>query len=169
MVIPFSLYLCKHCLPICPPHHKHLSNEAFSLVATIAHTLHPTFTYLIHNTKQWLQESSKKITSSAKIVSSALVRPTPAPPSLLQTVAFCLVVSSANFLIEDARQTLTQEFHTLGSSVDLELRDRITTIHSNASALESQSKTLRNRTNALSKTTRQWGGLADGARTRLKV
>ncbi|KAL0632140.1 hypothetical protein Q9L58_008974 [Maublancomyces gigas] len=69
---------------------------------------------------------------------------------------------------EDARQTLTQEFHTLGASVDIELRDRITTIHSNASALESQSKTLRNRTNALGKTTRQWGGLADSARTRLK-
>ncbi|KAH0607761.1 uncharacterized protein H6S33_002795 [Morchella sextelata] len=69
---------------------------------------------------------------------------------------------------EDARQTLTAEFHSLGASVDIELRDRITNIHSNASALENQSKTLRNRTSALGKTTRQWGGLADGARTKLK-
>lgn len=70
---------------------------------------------------------------------------------------------------DDARQTLTQELHTLGASVDMELRERITNIHSNASALESQSKTLRNRTAALGKTTRQWSGMADGARTKLKV
>ena len=70
---------------------------------------------------------------------------------------------------DEARQTLTQELHTLGASVDMELRERITNIHSNASALESQSKTLRNRTAALGKTTRQWSGMADGARTKLKV
>jgi len=69
---------------------------------------------------------------------------------------------------DEARQTLTQELHTLGASVDMELRERITNIHSNASALESQSKTLRNRTAALGKTTRQWSGMADGARTKLK-
>ncbi|CAZ82590.1 unnamed protein product [Tuber melanosporum] len=70
--------------------------------------------------------------------------------------------------IDEARQTLTQELHTLGASVDMELRERITNIHSNANALESQSKTLRNRTAALGKTTRQWSGMADGARTKLK-
>lgn len=69
---------------------------------------------------------------------------------------------------EDVRQTLNQELHTLGSSVDLELRDRITNIHSNAAALDNQSKTLRNRTNQLAKTTKQWGGMADSARGKLK-
>ncbi|KAL7272747.1 hypothetical protein RUND412_004432 [Rhizina undulata] len=69
---------------------------------------------------------------------------------------------------EESRRILTSELHTLGTSLDLELRDRITTIHANAAALENQSKTLKNRTNALSKTTRQWGGIADGARGRLK-
>jgi len=69
---------------------------------------------------------------------------------------------------DDARQILTHELHSLGSAVDRELRDRITTIHGNASALDNQSKTLRNKTNQLAKTTKQWGGMADSARGKLK-
>jgi len=69
---------------------------------------------------------------------------------------------------DDVRQTLNHELHQLGSTVDLELRDRITTIHGNAAALDNQSKTLRNKTAQLSKTTKQWGGMADSARGKLK-
>lgn len=70
---------------------------------------------------------------------------------------------------DEARQTLAQEFATLGSSVDMELRQRITTIHDNDAALDKQSKALRNRVNTLTKTTRQFGGIADSARIKLKV
>ncbi|KAI5799848.1 GCN5-like 1 [Geopyxis carbonaria] len=69
---------------------------------------------------------------------------------------------------DEARQTLNQELHQLGSSVDMELRDRITTIHGNAAALDNQSKMLHNKTNQLAKTTKQWGGMADSARGKLK-
>jgi hypothetical protein len=80
--------------------------------------------------------------------------------------AVCLKVNTVK---DDARQILTHELHSLGSAVDRELRDRITTIHGNATALDNQSKTLRNKTNQLAKTTKQWGGMADSARGKLKV
>ncbi|KAI5856054.1 GCN5-like protein 1-domain-containing protein [Tricharina praecox] len=69
---------------------------------------------------------------------------------------------------DEARGALTRELHTLGSTVDLELRERMTTIHSNAAALDNQSKSLRNKTTQLAKTTKQWSGMADGARGKLK-
>ncbi|KAF8252422.1 hypothetical protein K440DRAFT_645953 [Wilcoxina mikolae CBS 423.85] len=69
---------------------------------------------------------------------------------------------------DDARHTLTRELHNLGSTVDVDLRDRISTIHSNAATLDNQSKQLRNKTNQLAKTTKQWGGMADSARGKLK-
>lgn len=75
----------------------------------------------------------------------------------------------ANPSADEARGVLTRELHTLGSTVDLELRDRITTIHSNATALDNQSKSLRNKTTQMAKTTKQWSGMADGARGKLKV
>lgn len=71
--------------------------------------------------------------------------------------------------VDEARGALTRELHTLGSTVDLELRERMTTIHSNAAALDNQSKSLRNKTTQLAKTTKQWSGMADGARGKLKV
>ena len=87
----------------------------------------------------------------------------------------CQLMSLSDLLIvgfwraDEARQTLAQEFATLGSSVDMELRQRITTIHDNDAALDKQSKALRNRANALTKTTRQFGGIADSARIKMKV
>jgi X-X-X-Leu-X-X-Gly heptad repeat protein len=72
-------------------------------------------------------------------------------------------------LLDEARSILNRELQQLGSSVDVELRDRISTIHSNAGALDNQSKQLRNKTNQLAKTTKQWGGMADSARGKLKV
>lgn len=70
---------------------------------------------------------------------------------------------------DEARAVLTREIHNLGSTVDIELRDRITNIHSNANALDKQSQQLRNKTNQLAKTTKQWGSMADNARGKLKV
>ncbi|CCX04298.1 GCN5-like 1 [Pyronema domesticum] len=69
---------------------------------------------------------------------------------------------------DEARAVLTREIHNLGSTVDIELRDRITNIHSNANALDKQSQQLRNKTNQLAKTTKQWGSMADNARGKLK-
>lgn len=69
---------------------------------------------------------------------------------------------------EEARQSLTHEIRNLGTAVDMELRDRIVTIHGNAVALDNQSKALGNKTNQLVKTTKQWSGMADGARGKLK-
>lgn len=69
---------------------------------------------------------------------------------------------------DEARTVLNRELQNLGSSVDLELRDRIATIHGNAAALDNQSKQLRNKTTQLAKTTKQWGAMADSARGKLK-
>ncbi|KAI5818242.1 GCN5-like 1 [Pyronema omphalodes] len=69
---------------------------------------------------------------------------------------------------DEARAALTREIHNLGSTVDIELRDRITNIHNNANALDKQSQQLRNKTNQLAKTTKQWGSMADNARGKLK-
>lgn len=74
----------------------------------------------------------------------------------------------ANTPRDDARAHLTNSLSTLGASVDHDLRERITTIHSNAGALENQSKLLRSKTATLQKTTKQWGGMADSARGKLK-
>ncbi|KAI5791596.1 GCN5-like protein 1-domain-containing protein [Peziza echinospora] len=67
-----------------------------------------------------------------------------------------------------SQKHLHSSLQTLGSQVDADLRDRITTIHLNAQTLETQTRTLKNRTASLSKTTRQWSGMAEGARSRLK-
>lgn len=75
----------------------------------------------------------------------------------------------ANQRPDDVRHALTRELHGLGSTVDMELRDRITTIHANAAALDSQSKQMRNKSGQLAKTTKAWGAMADGARSKLKV
>lgn len=64
---------------------------------------------------------------------------------------------------------LTRELHGLGSTVDVELRDRIATIHANATALDSQSKQMRGKSGQLAKTTKTWGAMADSARGKLKV
>jgi len=63
---------------------------------------------------------------------------------------------------------LTHEIQTLGDTLDVDLKDRISNIHSNAQSLDSQSKQLKSRTQQLSKTSRQWSSLAEGARGRLK-
>lgn len=70
---------------------------------------------------------------------------------------------------EESRKHLHSTLTTLGSQIDADLRDRITTIHQNAQSLETQTLTLKKRTAALSKTTRQWSGMAESARSRLKV
>ena len=70
---------------------------------------------------------------------------------------------------EESRKQLHTSLTTLGSQIDADLRDRITTIHQNAQSLETQTRTLKNRTAALSKTTRQWSGMAESARSKLKV
>ncbi|KAF8419449.1 GCN5-like protein 1-domain-containing protein [Tirmania nivea] len=69
---------------------------------------------------------------------------------------------------EESRKQLHTSLTTLGSQIDADLRDRITTIHQNAQSLETQTRTLKNRTAALSKTTRQWSGMAESARSKLK-
>ncbi|KAF8472075.1 GCN5-like 1 [Kalaharituber pfeilii] len=69
---------------------------------------------------------------------------------------------------EESRKHLHTTLHNLGSQIDTDLRDRITTIHQNAQSLETQTRTLKNRTAALSKTTRQWSAMTEGARSRLK-
>lgn len=57
----------------------------------------------------------------------------------------------------------------LGDSLDIDLRDRISNIHSNANALNTQGKQLTSRTQAMAKTSRQWSTMAENARGRLKV
>jgi len=69
---------------------------------------------------------------------------------------------------DEARKHLTHEITILGDSLDGDLRERITNIHSNSGALENQSRQLKAKTQSLSKTTRQWSGIAEGARGRLK-
>lgn len=69
---------------------------------------------------------------------------------------------------EESRKQLHTTLTTLGSQIDTDLRDRITTIHQNAQSLETQTRMLKNRTAALSKTTRQWSGMAESARSKLK-
>lgn len=69
---------------------------------------------------------------------------------------------------DEARKHLTHEITGLGDSLDVDLRDRISNIHSNASALEVQNKQLKARTQAMSKTCRQWSTMAENARGRLK-
>lgn len=71
-------------------------------------------------------------------------------------------------LAEESRKHLYTTVTTLGAQIDSDLRSRITTIHQNAQSLESQSRTVQSRTAALSKTTKQWSGVAEGARSRLK-
>jgi len=69
---------------------------------------------------------------------------------------------------DEARKVLTNEITVLGDSLDGDLRDRISNIHSNANALETQNKQLKTRTQNMAKTSRQWGTMAENARGRLK-
>jgi len=69
---------------------------------------------------------------------------------------------------DEARKMLNHEIQTLGDTLDVDLKDRISNIHTNAQSLDSQSKQLKSRTQQLSKTSRQWSSLAEGARGRLK-
>ncbi|KAK6500896.1 hypothetical protein TWF506_003656 [Arthrobotrys conoides] len=69
---------------------------------------------------------------------------------------------------DEARKHLTHEITVLGESLDMDLRERISNIHSNANALETQSKQLKSRTQAMNKTSRQWSALAENGRGRLK-
>ena len=64
---------------------------------------------------------------------------------------------------------LHHEIQTLGDTLDVDLKDRISNIHTNAQSLDAQSKQLKTRTQQLNKTSRQWSSLAEGARGRLKV
>jgi len=66
------------------------------------------------------------------------------------------------------RKHLQSTINNLGTQFDGDLRDRITTIHQNAQNLEAQTRTLKNRTAALNKTTRQWSGVVESATSRLK-
>ncbi|KAF3910572.1 hypothetical protein ABW21_db0202482 [Orbilia brochopaga] len=69
---------------------------------------------------------------------------------------------------DEARKHLTHEITVLGDSLDMDLRERISNIHSNADALDSQGKQLKSRTQAMAKTSRQWSALAENGRGRLK-
>jgi len=69
---------------------------------------------------------------------------------------------------EESRKHLYGTIGTLGAQIDGDLRDRITTIHQNAQSLATQTRTLKDRTAVLNKTTRQWSGVAESARSRLK-
>ena len=73
------------------------------------------------------------------------------------------------FPIEESRKHLHITISTLGAQIDGDLRDRITTIHQNSQSLATQTCTLKDRTTALNKTTRQWSGIAESARSKLKV
>jgi len=66
------------------------------------------------------------------------------------------------------RKHLQSTINNLGTQFDGDLRDRITTIHQNAQNLEAQTRTLKNRTAALNKTTRQWSRVVESATSRLK-
>ncbi|EGX48084.1 hypothetical protein AOL_s00081g140 [Orbilia oligospora ATCC 24927] len=78
------------------------------------------------------------------------------------------LTSFTHVFADEARKHLTHEITVLGESLDMDLRDRISNIHSNANALETQSKQLKSRTQAMNKTSRQWSALAENGRGRLK-
>lgn len=88
-------------------------------------------------------------------------------PKLRQPFFLCLTFPA--FILEESRKHLSTTICTLGAQIDGDLRDRITTIHQNAQSLATQTRTLNDRTTALNKTTRQWSGIAESSRSRLKV
>jgi hypothetical protein len=63
---------------------------------------------------------------------------------------------------------LRASLSAVGSTLDAELRPRITTIHSNSTALASQQADLAKQTTKLQKEGAQWQKMADNSRDKLK-
>ncbi|KAI9777112.1 MAG: hypothetical protein M1839_009068 [Geoglossum umbratile] len=63
---------------------------------------------------------------------------------------------------------LRASLSAVGSTLDAELRPRITTIHSNSAALASQQADLAKQTAKLQKESAQWQKVADNSRGKLK-
>jgi GCN5-like protein 1 (GCN5L1) len=70
----------------------------------------------------------------------------------------------------DSRRTseLRASLSAVGSTLDAELRPRITTIHSNSAALASQQADLTKQTAKVQKESAQWQKMADNSRGKLK-
>ncbi|KAI9869481.1 MAG: hypothetical protein M1813_000270 [Trichoglossum hirsutum] len=71
--------------------------------------------------------------------------------------------------VDDGRASeLRASLSAVGSTLDAELRPRITTIHSNSTALASQQADLSKQTAKLQKESVQWQKMADSSRGKLK-
>ncbi|KAJ5084020.1 hypothetical protein NUU61_008599 [Penicillium alfredii] len=69
---------------------------------------------------------------------------------------------------KEAHAAFTATLHSVGANLEAPLRDRATTIQSNAAALERQETELAETTQRLARQNQQWTGLADETRDGLK-
>lgn len=68
----------------------------------------------------------------------------------------------------EARAAVVASLNSVGSSLDVDLRDRAANLHSNSAALSKQEADLAKQTAALSKQSTQWQKMADNSREKLK-